>query len=387
MSIIEKLETKLETKEINNEHKFEFIPKIHIHEDLSRWFCESFHALNNENSTQLYHLADALRKGIWDVIQEVSPEIQINSDDDHINKILKEIIKILKFRVVSYERITRRVVNYTRTMIEKARKLAKSILKQQDKLSTHIQAQSVQLKQEKINNLPINIETEIIVQQPSFNGTFAIHTQEDSKSKTLGVLKKKSIEMYKQINKLNKDKIQAVLNHDSVKLKNIEKQLKVLKTYTRAMVGARQHILSLMDDTMLSKNMENTQSVNDMLIRMQNHMKNTVPMDYELYKHEIQNQIDEHSSGLALYLGLKTHEELMQLKHDLVNEVCANVKKIFEEGQHEIVILNEEFKSLYNILRSKCSNNVLNYIEQKSLYYRAMIAKIQLSLLSLFDKR
>lgn len=193
--------------------------------------------------------------------------------------------------------------------------------------------------------------------------------------------------MYKQINKLNKDKIKAVLNHDTSKVKDINQKLKLLKTYTRAMVGARQHILSIVEDNELEQEPQNNTSVDAMIQRMHDYMKNSVPMDYDLYKHEVENQIDEHSSGLALYLGLKTHDELILLKKDLVNEVCLNVQKIFEQGQHEIVLLNEEIKSLYNSLKLTCSGDILKYIEQKSLYYRGMVAKIQLQLLALFDKR
>jgi len=193
--------------------------------------------------------------------------------------------------------------------------------------------------------------------------------------------------MYKQINKQNKDKIKAVLNHDTSKVKDINQKLKLLKTYTRAMVGARQHILSIVEDNELEQEPQNNTSVDAMIQRMHDYMKNSVPMDYDLYKHEVENQIDEHSSGLALYLGLKTHDELILLKKDLVNEVCLNVQKIFEQGQHEIVLLNEEIKSLYNSLKLTCSGDILKYIEQKSLYYRGMVAKIQLQLLALFDKR
>lgn len=380
MSIVQHLEKKLEDKELSTGPRYDFVPKVHDHQDLSKWFCESFHALHKGDSAKLYDLANAFRKGVWDVVENVEHVHEFDSDNPKLEKLVKEMVRIMKFRVVSYERTTKRIVTYTRTMIDKARKLAQSILDKQDELSKHIQTQALELKKEKIGQLPNSIETTIVIEEPSFTNTFQMRS---NKREMMDALKKRAVQLYKQLHQLQEERVQAVLNHDKVLVRNIDAKTKLIKTYTRAIMGARQHFSSIHDQE--EEEEEDDETGKKVLERLEKSMAETRVPDYELYKQEVEHQIDEHSSGLALYLGLKTQHEITQLKQDLVTEVCKVVSKIFDEGREEIMLLNQEMASFH---RELLGNQVaMQYLEKVAKKYRASVAKIQLQLLALFDKR
>ena len=388
MALVKNLEHKLKDKELSTGPTYDFVPKVHDHHDLSRWFCESFHVLNQGQSEKVYMLANAFRKGVWDVVQDVEyvPELELDS------KLVKEMVKIMKFRVVSYERTTRRVIEYTRTMIQKARTLAHMIIKKQDELSRHIQSQAMSIKQEKIGQLPMKVEANYVVQEPEFGEAFQVHVEGNSKKETMDVLKKKAMQMYKELAKLREERVHAVLTHDKGQVKAIDARVKLLKTHTRAIMGARQHMASIVQDDMKGGEDEETQSENlvaqKAMARMEQSMVQKRVPDYELYKQEVENQIDEHASGMALYLGLKTQKEVAQLRHDLVKEVCEVVAKVFDQGREEVVLLNQEMASFHrSLLTEQVGQNAIQYLEKVSKKYRADIAKIQLGLLALFDKR
>lgn len=388
-ALVQNLEARLASKELGTGPTYDFVPKMHDHHDLSRWFCESFHALNRQDSTKVYALADAFRKGVWDVVQDVEHVEELDLENPKLEKLVKEMVRIMKFRVISYERTTRRVVKYTRDMIEKARMLAHMIMKKQDELSRHIQTQALEIKAQKIGQLPMRVETSFVVEQPEYGPAFQVQAQGSSKKEMMEALKKRAMGMYKELAKLREERVRAVLSHDRGQVKAIDARATLLKTYTRAITGARMHLASIGSDEVDDiGGGEQDMTAQKAMERLEKGMTHKKVADYDLYRQEVENQIDEHSTGMALYLGLKTQKEVGQLRHDLVLEVCKVVAKIFDEGREEIMLLNAEMATLHrSLLAEQVGGKAMKYLERVAKKYRASIAKIQLELLGLFDRR
>ena len=400
-SLVHHLEAKLKDKELSTGPTYDFVPKIHDHHDLSRWFCESFHALSTQNSTKVYELANAFRKGVWDAVEAVEyvPSLDdLDIENPKLVSLVKEMVRIMKFRVVSYQRTTRRVVEYTQTMIQKARSMAHMIMKKQDELSRHIQAQALHIQQEKINHLPptsletlapIQLETTMVATPTNLEGgaQVQVQVQGNSKKQVMDMLKKKALDMYKELGQLQDQRVHAVLCHDVAQVRVIDQQMKKLKTHTRAIMGARQHMASIVQDPTLETQL-GKDGIKETLDRIEQSMTKKRVLDYDLYRQEVQNQIQEHASGMALYLGLKTQEEVLRLQHELVQEVCQVVSQVFEEGREEVLLLNQEMATFHrSLLLLQMPDNAMKYLEGMAKKYRGSIAKIQLSLLALFDKR
>ena len=381
------LENKLEHVEVSDGPVFEFVPQIHVHSDLNKWFCKSFQAMYLQDSVKVRSLANAMRKGIWDTIQKVEPVLSFDDQEfesDKVRSLVKEMRRIMKFRVVSYQRTTKKVVTYTRSMIEKARTIATQIMKKQDKLSKHIHSSAITLKQEKLNQLPQHVESTIVVDDPSFGQAFKINAQGESQQQIMTEMKKKASSLYKKLSKLQQERIHAVLQHDKMKVKEIDMQTKKIKTQTRALMGARQYLASLSNNFSFDNNNLN-ESIEDSLSRLEAGLSNKNIIDHELFAKEIEHEIDQHSNGLALFLGLQTQNEIMHLKKDLIKEVCTMVSKLFEEGKEEIFLINQEISTFYRELIGH--PNAIKYLELLATKYRADIAKVQVQLLTLFDKR
>lgn len=395
-SLVHHLEAKLKDKELSTGPTYDFVPTVHDHRDLSRWFCESFHALSTQNSTKVYELANAFRKGVWDAVEGVEyvPSLDdLNIENPKLVSLVKEMVRIMKFRVVSYERTTRRVVEYTQTMIQKARSMAHMIMKKQDELSRHIQAQAVHIRQEKLSQLPDPASAETLAPMQLETTTVVTNleggaqVQANSKKQTMDMLKKKALDMYEKLGQLQDERVHAVLSHDVAQVRAIDQQTKKLKTHTRAIMGARQHMASIVQDPTLDTQL-GKEDIKETLARIEQAMTKKKVMDYDLYRQEVQNQIQEHASGMALYLGLKTQEEVLRLQHDLVQEVCQVVSQVFEEGREEVLLLNQEMATFHQSLRTnQVSDEIMKYLEGMAKKYRGSIAKIQLRLLALFDKR
>jgi len=314
---------------------------------------------------------------------------ELDLENPKLEKLVKEMVRIMKFRVISYERTTRRVVKYTRDMIEKARMLAHMIMKKQDELSRHIQTQALEIKAQKIGQLPMRVETSFVVEQPEYGPAFQVQAQGSSKKEMMEALKKRAMGMYKELAKLREERVRAVLSHDRGQVKAIDARATLLKTYTRAITGARMHLASIGSDEVDDiGGGEQDMTAQKAMERLEKGMTHKKVADYDLYRQEVENQIDEHSTGMALYLGLKTQKEVGQLRHDLVLEVCKVVAKIFDEGREEIVLLNAEMATLHrSLLAEQVGGKAMKYLERVAKKYRASIAKIQLELLGLFDRR
>lgn len=385
--MISDLEKKLDRVEVSDGPGFAFVPKVHDHGDVSRWFCTIFHAMSTQDSAQVRSLSDAMRKAIWDVVQEVEPVPNMEDQDfgsDQADALVKEMVRIMKFRVVSYERTTRLVVQYTRTMIGRARKIAQALMRKQDDLSRHIRSKAMAIKQEKIGQLPARIESTVVIQDPAFGQAFQVSAQGSSKQQVLDQMKQKASKVYRRLGELQQARVHAILQHDKAKVKHIDAQIKKLRTQTRAIMGARQHMASMIEQTMDDDDKAD-QTVESALARLEAGMSSQKMVDYDLYKQEIEHQIDEHTNGMALFLGLQTQQEIMQVRKDLIQEVCKHVAKLFEKGRQEVLLLNQEMTTFYRDLAM--NKQALHYLELVAKRYRASIAKRQVMLLGLFDKR
>jgi hypothetical protein len=398
MSVIRNLEDKLKDVQIDTEPDYGFVPKVHDHHDLNRWFCESLQALSTADSTKLYQLANGMRKSVWDTVQSIEPvdKRDIEHLTPQITSLIKEMVRIMKFRVVSYQRTTRAVVEYTRTMIEKARKIAKAIYSQQTKLSQHIQAQAQALKHEKISQLPYPEDDSVTIHgtqshEPGFEVAFQVVAQgTNSKKATMDTLKKKAIQLYTELAQLREDRVHAVLSHDKPKVRTIDQRTRKIKTQTRAITGARQHLASVTEDDQshVLAGGQAKQTTQEAIDRLTNAMTKKKVTDYDMYRHEVQNQIDEHTDGMALYLNLKTQKEIVHLQRDLQTEVCKVVAQMLESGRHEVILLNQEMASMHSqLIAMEIGKEGVEYLEKMAKKYRASIARIQLELLALFDKR
>lgn len=385
--MISDLEKKLDQVELSDGPSFAFVPKVHVHGDVSKWFCSIFRAMSTQDSARVRSLSDAMRKAIWDVVQEVEPVPDLKDQDfgsDQADALVKEMVRIMKFRVVSYERTTRQVVEYTRTMIGRARKMAQALMRKQDDLSRHIRSKAMTIKQEKIGQLPERIESTIVIDDPAFGQAFQVSAQGSSKQQVLDQMKQKASKVYRRLGELQQARVHAILQHDKAKVKHIDTQIKKLRTHTRAIMGARQHMASMIEQTM-DDDGKVDQTVESALARLEAGMSSQKMVDYDLYKQEIEHQIDEHTNGMALFLGLQTQQEIMQLRRDLIQEVCKHVAELFDKGRQEVLLLNQEMTTFYRDLAM--NKEALHYLELVAKRYRASIAKIQVMLLALFDKR
>ena len=387
--MLSELEKKLQNVEVSDGPTFAFVPKVHVHSDMNKWFCSIFHAMSVQDSAQVRSLSNALRKAIWDVVQEVEPVPNVKEQtfgSDQADALVRKMVRIMKLRVVSYERTVRRVVKYTRAMISKSRKIAQALMHKQDELSRHIRSSAMAIKQEKIGQLPAHVETSIMIDDPTFGPAFQVNTEANSKQQLLDQLKQKASKIYKKLEQLQQERVHAILQHDKAKVKLIDEQIKKMKTQTRALMGARQYMTSMLDDV---ENISLTDTLNetieDAFGRLEAGIVDQKVLDYDLYRREIEHQIDEHSNGMALFLGLQTQQEIAALRKDMIKEVCKHVSHIFEEGSQEVMLLNQEMGTYYRELVS--NKDAIVVIKSFAKRYRASIAKIQIMLLGLFDKR
>lgn len=383
------LEHKLDGVEVSDGPTFSFVPKVHEHADLSKWFCTIFHAMSVQDSAKVRSLSDAMRKAIWDVVQDVEPVPSLDEQDfgsDQIDALVKEMIRIMKFRVVSYERTTRQVVKYTRAMIAKARKIATALMRKQDDLSRHIRSSAMAIRQEKIGQLPARIESTVVVDDPAFGPAFQVSSEGTSKQQVLDSMKQKATNLYKTLGQLQQQRVHAILQHDKSMVKQIDAQIKKLRTQTRAIMGARQHMTSMIHESQdAASQLDLDETIKDALGRLEAGMTSQKMIDYDLYKQEIDHQIDEHTTGMALFLGLQTQQEITKLRQDMIEEVCKRVADMFEQGRLEILLLNQEMTTFYRDIAM--NKQALRYLELVAKRYRASIAKRQVMLLGLFDKR
>ena len=160
-------------------------------------------------------------------------------------------------------------------------------------------------------------------------------------------------------------------------------------------MGARQHLASLVaesdEDTQTTQD-EQTSSGSDVhdtvrqaLQRLEAGMTSRQMLDHDMYRHEIEQQINEHTNGMMLYLGLQTEHEVHQLRQALIKEVCVSVAKLYEQGRQEVLLLNQELTTFYRDMVG--NKEALEYLELVAQRYRASIAKLQVHVLALFDKR
>lgn len=390
---IARLEEKLANKRIEAGPTYDFVPKVHDQHDMAKWFCLAVHALGNQDAAKLVELCNALRQSIWDVVQDVEP---INDDNDadvldrmdkRVRAVVKEMVRLMKFRVVACERTTRQLVEYTQSTIAKARQVAKALLRKQDELSSHIQSQALHLKQEKIGQLPVQVEAKLVVDKPSFGSAFQVQAQGSSKQATMDALKAKALQLYKTLAELRDERVHAILSHDKPRVQAIDAQVRKLHTQTRAITGARQHLASLVkDEPILGGEASTNESAQAGVERLAKAMTQKKVLDHDLYKYQVEHEIDEHATGMALYLGLKTQKEIAQLKHDLQESLCKVAAQLFQTNAQEIELLNQEMAALHNQLR-RLNHTDMDYLERMAKRYRANVAKIQLQILSLFDKR
>ena len=351
-----------------------------------------------------------MRQGIWNAAQDVAPIDAHIADtlSPKIHGLVEEMVRIMKFRVVSYQRATRLVVEYTTTAIHRAKLIAKHIYSAQDQLSKQIQHQSTELLSRKLDQVPLHLPatltssssnssnspnmpippsvstststTSTMSTSTPFKQAFQVH----SKRQVMDAMKQKAKDLYTSLSQLQNDKIHAVLNHDKLNARAVETRIRKLKTQVRALTGARQYLASSQKIDFLDLTKETDAS----MTRLAQSLTHQKVMDHDMYRMEVVNQIEEHANGMALFLGLKTQKEIHQLKHDLVKEVCANVALLFKDARQEVYLLNQELSLVYAQLMSLHPPALLvAYLEAVVLRYRGDIAKIQVSLLELFDKR
>jgi hypothetical protein len=313
---------------------------------------------------------------------------------DQATKLVKEMVRIMKFRVVSYERTTRQVVNHTKDMIHRAKNIATQLYKKQKQLSNHVRSKAVIIKEEKLGQLPPHVQATIVVDDPNFGQAFRVQAQADSKQVLMDQMKQKLTALYKQLHELQQERVHAVLKHDKAKVKHVDQLIRKLKTQTRAIMGARLHLASLVakssddhemppDEPSGSSDVHN--AIRQALQRLEAGMTSRQMLDYDMYKHEIEQQINEHTNGMMLYLGLQTEHEVQQIRQALIKEVCISVAKIYEQGRQEVLLLNQELTTFYRDMVG--NKEALKYLELVAQRYRASIAKLQVHVLALFDKR
>ena len=396
--MLSQLEKKLENVEVSYGAKHEFVPKVHNHHDMSKWYCAAFQAMGMQDGTKARSLADALRQSIWEEVQGVKPVPDIDTQDfgsDQATKLVKEMVRIMKFRVVSYERITRQVVKHTKEMINKAENIATQLYKKQKQLSNHVRSKAVIIKEEKLGQLPAHVQATIVVDDPNFGQAFHVQAQADSKQVLMNQMKQKAMTLYEQLHELQQERVHAVLKHDKAKVKHIDQLIRKLKTQTRAIMGARQHLASLVaesdDDTQTTQDEQTSfgsdvqDTIMQALQRLEAGMTSRQMLDHDMYRHEIEQQINEHTNGMMLYLGLQTEHEVQQLRQALIKEVCVSVAKLYEQGRQEVLLLNQELTTFYRDMVG--NKEALEYLELVAQRYRASIAKLQVHVLALFDKR
>lgn len=373
----EALERKLQHK---LEENLEFVPKPWIQPEMLRWFCDAIKALASRNEVELTTLNNGLRKGIWDTIEAVDNITLPELKDSKVQSLIHEIVRMIKFRAVSYRRTTQKVVAYTRTAIAQARKMARALLHKQDAMSREIVDQGRRLEQEKLGQLPLEEENDLEIQDISGNYVFG-QAQDHPEMKAL---KEKAKALYVELRDLQTARVQAILRHERKKVQVLDAKIRKLETAVRALRGARQY-LSEMPVMPSFSSFPDTKAVLDRLVC---NLNNRRELDCDLYRAEIKNQIESHTSGLALYLGLQVQKEIAQLAHDLVKAVCHNAETIFKAGQEEVRLLNEEIATMHRtLLAENPPKSVLNYIKQVVAKYRVVIAKDQLQILALFDNR
>lgn len=394
--MLSQLEKKLENVEVSYGPKHEFVPKVHSHHDMSKWYCAAFQAMGMQDGTQARSLADALRQSIWEEVQGVKPVPPIDTQDfgsDQATKLVKEMVRIMKFRVVSYERTTRQVVNHTKDMIHRAKNIATQLYKKQKQLSNHVRSKAVIIKEEKLGQLPPHVQATIVVDDPNFGQAFRVQAQANSKQVMMDQMKHKLTALYKQLHELQQERVHAVLKHDKAKVKHVDQLIRKLKTQTRAIMGARLHLASLVakssDDHEMPPDEPSGSDVHNAirqaLQRLEAGMTSRQMLDYDMYKHEIEQQINEHTNGMMLYLGLQTEHEVQQIRQALIKEVCISVAKLYEQGRQEVLLLNQELTTFYRDMVG--NKEALEYLELVAQRYRASIAKLQVHVLALFDKR
>lgn len=417
---IEQLESKLEAKASLRrsnprsiqqiQQKLSFVPRVNVHRDLARWFCNAFKYAVNQDMEKLNPWILALRKSIWTTSEEKNSsnfpaarihELELNLDS-RSQRMLHYMVELMKVRTASFARTTREVQEYVQRTLEHAKAMVKTIRQKEHAMKNGIKHKSEKLRRKHASLVQSGNVGDVgdTSAHESEDGAFAaafdpMNPTDSTNSVHLDVLKKKALELYANMDKLRKERVQAIVQHNQVKVFGIDSQIHRIKTTTRAITGARRYLRSIRPDTALVPSFDGAmESIDEALGRLAECTTKTDCTDAELFHAHASAMIDEHDTGMQLFIGLKAEQEIARLRRDLVAVVCQNVVRIFGRGHTEVMLLNKELASLHGELMAHQSRKETGRISEIKAYLihaaklnRGKVAKTQLKLLEIVDRR
>lgn len=384
---IQELKSKLRKNPhvLDTSEEYSFVPKIHHHRDMAKWFCRAVLYLSRHETSKLREYVGGLRKAIYDTVQEYNEVAHTTPPDleSELEKVVSKMTQIMKFRVVSYARTIHQVYKYVHHVIKRARAISKVIHSQGHKLRKVVGQRVAELRRNKQTLVNSAQSTHVEVEDPEFSGAFELTSV--SQDAQLKVMKDKIRDIYQSLKQSRKQRMAALLQHDTTKVQAIDAQIRKFETQAGALTMARQYLQSIEPMVSIVAPKHAMDSTDDAIHRMVRAMNNHKTSDHELYNDHLENMLDEHSTGMSLFLGLKTEQEVKKLQQDMVETVCKNTGNIFGHGRREMLALNQQLAMLHSrLVQLDHDHHASNWIHVVARKYRASMAKVSTELLGMF---
>lgn len=378
---------KKQTHEIH-EDVLPFVPKLNSHHDIAKWVCHAFIYLSRQDTPKLNQYIQGFRKAILDTSQDMYNQEESTELEPDVpkmtHKVMTQMIQMMKHRVVSYHRCIHSLVQYIQQVIRRARGFASMIHTQGSNLNNLIQKRAQKVKLEYSGPEITSIQGPTVT---SIISGFDIEQTPISTNKHTTMLKDRAIRIYQQLNELRRDRVQAVLEHDQPKVVGIDAQIRKLNTQVKAIIGARQYLASIPDETPMVSDHSTMEAADRVLNHIQESMVSAKHhLDMDLHKERLNSMVEEHTLGLELYLKLKTQQEIEKLKNHVIQKVCQYTNRIMTQGKTETELLNKHLAHLHaQLVLMEKGAEASRFVHLKNIEFRAQIAQMYLELLGLFD--
>lgn len=341
------------SKTLSNGNKPTPIPQIRSvpFTNLGQWIVQAVHAVFEEDKPLVAQLVDSMRKHI-DVHRREHNEFRKALAQkvefkqilpQHLFALIDRLDQLFQYRSAVYERGTQNLCTYLSLMMERARSVSDELVAQESKMDEILNGWTETLEQDRdtlVNRIRQSAQSTFQRAPENMFGAAVDHTPEQ-----LDMLLEQGNQLFDKIAQLRQHRVDAILSGNTPLQREIEKHLRDALSKAHAITGARQYFYTSQGEPTLVRFTKNTNRLKQDLNKLL-----TLPKlyhnDYELAARQFQSTIDENVGGMRLFAILRMRQEFYRAAQELREEMCRQVKILFDGVRQELKLLDDEIEVL-----------------------------------------
>ena len=319
--------------------------------NLGQWIVQAVHAVFEEDKPLIAQLVDSMRKHI-DVHRREHNEFRKALAQkaelkqilpQHLFALIDRLGQLFQYRSAVYERGTQNLCTYLSLMMERARNVSNELVAQESKMDEILNGWTKTLEQDRdilVNRIRQSAQSTFQRAPENMFGAAVDHTPEQ-----LDKLLEQGNQLFDKIAQLRQHRVDAILGGNVPLQREIEKHLRDALSKAHAITGARQYFYTSQGEPTLVRFTKNTNRLKQDLNKLL-----TLPKlyhnDYELAARQFQSTIDENVGGMRLFATLRMRQEFYRAAQELREEMCRQVKTLFDGVRQELKLLDNEIEVL-----------------------------------------